>query len=240
MGEHHHNHNRRSPKEIKKEKILKNTARLLLISAVLVLIPYLVIELYPFLKLIYVNRQINMTTICYTLLRGALLGIPILVVTPESFYKKYVPFSKIDLLSKWFALTSLLYFTGLVADIISYNVFGGYEDLGNDPVLIKMLWGNIGINGLLFCALQCAGYLVLWKIIKKHKKDVVIAFATVYALYLLCPIIHGFVTYDLLASQGRQEWLDKNIWFFISNALLVTGIAVAAKKRSIWSELIWK
>ncbi len=238
--EKHHHHHHRSIEEQRREKALKIFARILFMAAVLTFVPYLAIEFFPFLKSVYVHHKINMTTMSYILLRIALMGIPMIVAAPEKLYQELISLKKIDLLSRWFAVTSFLFFTGLVVDIMSYNIFGGYEDLGDDPIMIKMLWGDIGLNGLIFCFLQGTGYFILWKKIKKHKKTVVITFAVTYALYMLCPIIYGIFENDLLYSQGRQTWFFKNIWFFISNALLVSGIAVAALKRRIWGELIWK
>ncbi|MBQ7793448.1 MAG: hypothetical protein IJ366_02905 [Clostridia bacterium] len=235
---HHHHHHHHSIEKERKNKKIKRIVRVLFVVALVMLIPYLAIEFFPFVRSIFAHNKINMSTVCYTFLRIALLGIPIIITMPSKPYKKWI--EKTDLLSKWFAVTSFLFFTGLVADIMSYNIFGGYEDLGEDPVMLKMLWGNIGINGLVFCFVQGLGYLFLWKKIKSHKKDVVLLFAATYALYLIMPFAFMIITHIPFGTDAWHIWFDKNIWFYISNVFFLAGLIVCATTRRAWSEIIWK
>ncbi len=233
-------HRSRTPEEKRRDTVLEVVSKGLVIIAVLIWIPYLTVQFIPFLRSCFAHNKINLTTMCYSALRVLLMLVPIVIITPEKFYTEYISLRKIKILSKLFGCLAFLFFMCLVVDIISYNVFGTYEDKGLDPIALKMLWGNLGINGMVFCTIQSIYYLILWKKINGHKKDIVTSFAVVYALYMLLPIATGLILRVDFTAGAWSVWFDKNIWFFISNAFLLAGLVVAAQSRRAWSRLLWQ
>lgn len=234
--EHHHYH--RDPEKKKREKRIRCCSMMFLILAIIILIPYLAIEFFPFITSIQAHHKINFSTMCYTFLRATFVLMPIVIVLPSKPYKDFI--EKISLIEKMLALTSFFFFTGLVADIMSYNIFGGYIDVGEDPVMIKMLYGHIGITGIVMCFIEGFLYLLLSKKVKQHKKDVVILFATAYAVYLIAPFICQLINNVPFYTKDWYTWFNKNIYIWISNIFTVVGLAIATKSRRVWSEILWK
>ncbi len=233
-----HHHRTRSPEKEARDRALKRWARILLIVSIVALIPYLASQLLPFMRSIEAHRKINLSSACYTVLRVMLVAMPIAVALPSKLYREYV--EKVKLLSKILTVISFLFFAGMVADIMTYNVLGGYEDIGDDPIMIKMLWGGIGLEGIVFCFIQGVFYLLLSKNIKGHKKDVVLLLAGAYTAYILLPFAHMLIKGTEFFTEQWYVWFFKNVYLWISNAFLLAGLVVATRSRRVWSELIWK
>ncbi|MEE0944343.1 MAG: hypothetical protein UIM24_02680 [Clostridia bacterium] len=234
MG-HHHNH--RDPEKDKKEKKLKLYALIFFGLGIVALIPYLALELFPFVTSIQAHHKINISTVCYTLLRLMLVVIPVVIILPSRVYRSKI--EKTNLLGKVFALVSFFFFFGMVADIMSYNIFGGYADFGNDPVMIKMLCGYIGIGGIVFCFLQGVFYLLLSKKINGHKKDVVLLFAIAYLTYLVLPFVLMSINDIQLFTKDWYTWFGKNVFLWLSNMFVLVGLIIATGSRRMWGQLIW-
>ena len=235
MG-HHHNH--RDPEKEKKEKKLKYFATMFFVLGVVALIPYLASELLPFITSIQAHNKINISTICYTLLRTMLVATPVVITLPSKVYKTTI--DKINLLGKVFAFVSFFFFCGMVADIMSYNIFGGYVDMGGDPIMIKMLCGYVGMGAIAFCFVQGVFYLLLSKKIKGHKKDVVLLFAGAYVTYLVLPFVLMAINDVPMFTKDWYTWFGKNVYLWLSNLFMLTGLIIATGSRRVWSELIWK
>ena len=233
MGHHH-----RDPEKVKQEKTIKFFALLMIVFSILALVPYLALEFFPFTTSIYAHSKVNIATMCYTALRIMLVLIPIAVVLPSRAYKTLI--DKINLLSKMFSLTSFFFFGGMVADIMSYNIFGGYIDTGKDPIMIKMLSGYVGAGGVFYCFVQGVFYLLLSKKIKGHKKDVVMLFAGAYITYILIPILLMLIVKVPFFTKDWYTWFNKNVYLWLSNAFLLIGLLISTKSRRVWSEIIWK
>ncbi len=236
----HKHHRERTPEEKGRDLTLEIISKGLIALAVILWIPYLAIEFIPFIRSAMEYEKINLSTMSYSALRVMLVLVPIIMIVPEKLYFKVMNLKKIKLLSRWFIGIAFFFFTGVVVDIMSYNVFGGYQDFGEDPIYIKMLWGSVSLWGITFCVLQCICYLVLWRKINGHKKQAVIAFAVTYALYMILPILSGVLTGADFTVNPWNIWLSKNIWFFLTNALVLAGLIVSAQSRRVWSSLIWR
>lgn len=230
----HHYH--RSIEQKMKDKKIKSRALLFLILGLVVLVPYLALEFFPFITSIYAHRKINISTMSYTALRLLLVLTPLVIVLPSKVYR----IEKVKLLGKFFAFVSFLYFCGMVADILSYNIFGGYVDTGDDPIMVKMLCGHIGVGGIIFCFVQAAFYLLLSKNIKGHKKDVVLLFAGTYITYFALPLLMMLITGVPFFTKEWYVWLGKNAYLWVSNVFVLVGLAIATGSRRVWSEIIWK
>ncbi|MBS7297898.1 MAG: hypothetical protein KIG65_02315 [Eubacteriales bacterium] len=234
--EHHHYHGDTEKK--KREKKIKYCSMTFLILAIIMLIPYLAMEFFPFITSIQAHKKINLSTMCYTFLRITLVLMPIVIAAPSKMYMQFI--EKIKLIGKLLSLTSFFFFCGLVADIMSYNIFGGYIDVGEDPIMIKMLYGQVGITGIVLCFIEGVLYLLLSKIIKQHKKDVVILFAVTYAVNLIAPFVCLIINDVPFFTKDWYTWFNKNIFIWITNLLTVIGLAIATKSRRVWSEIVWR
>lgn len=235
MAHHHHSAN---PEKRKRERRLKAITYTFFFMALLMLIPYLATEFLPFITSIRAHGKVNFSTMCYTFLRIMLVLIPVVLTMPSKPYKAHI--EKTNLLSKVFSLTSFLFFCGLVADILTYNIFGDYVDVGSDPIMIKMLFGCTDISGVAFCFVQGVFYLLLSKKIKEHKKDVVILTALAYITYIVMPFAGMIVNHTVFFTRDWYTWFNKNLWLWAANFFVLAGLISAAQSRRTWSEIIWK
>lgn len=234
--EHHHYH--RSVEQKKKDKKIKSYALFFIILGLVALIPYLALEFFPFITSIQAHHKVNITTMCYTALRLLLVLIPVAIVLPSKVYR--IGIEKVRLLGNLFALISLFFFCGMVADILSYNIFAGYVDTGEDPIMIKMLLGYTGVEGILFCFVQGAFYLLLSKKIKGHKKDIVLLLAGAYITYFALPLLMMLIKDVPFFTKEWYIWLGKNAYLWVSNVFVLVGLVIATSSRRVWSEIIWK
>lgn len=234
--EHHHYHE--NPEKKKRERRLKGFVYTFFILALLLLIPYLATEFLPFITSIRVHNKVNFSTMCYVFLRIILVLIPIALAMPSKPYRAHI--EKINLLSKMFSLASFFFFCGLVADIMTYNIFGDYVDVGSDPIMIKMLFGCTDISGVAFCFIQGVLYLILSKKIKEHKKGVVIITALAYITYLVMPFTGMIIKNTTFFTRDWYTWFNKNVYLWAANLFVLAGLTTAAQSRRVWSEIIWK
>lgn len=237
-GDLHMGHHHRDPEKIKKDKKIKFFALLMMVFSMIVLVPYLALEFFPFTTSIYAHSKVNISTMCYMALRIMLVLMPVAVVLPSRAYKNMT--DKINLLGKMLTITSFFFFCGMVADIMSYNIFGGYIDTGRDPIMIKMLCGYVGAGGVFYCFVQGVFYLLLSKKIKGHKKDVVLLLAGAYITYILIPILLMLIVKVPFFTKDWYTWFNKNVYLWISNAFFLIGLLIATKSRYVWSEIVWK
>ncbi len=238
MTEQHHHHHHRSPEQKQTDRIAIIIARTFFVLAFVALMPYFTIEFFPFLRAVSALDKVNVTTICYVLLRICMIGIPVIFILPSKLYKAKI--GKISLFKRWFLATSFFFFAGIFVDIMTYNIFGGYTDIGRDPIMIKMLCGNIGLNGLVFCFCQGAGYYLLYKRMSGPKKGVVVAFTATSLCYMLMPIAYALISGRIIGTNAWDTWHSKNMWFFVSNIFMTAGLWTAAASRRTWSKLIWQ
>ncbi|MBQ8636507.1 MAG: hypothetical protein IJ423_00740 [Clostridia bacterium] len=222
----------------KEDKKIKSRALLFLILGLIALVPYLSLELFPFITSIYAHHKINISTMCYTALRLLLVITPVAITLPSKVYKTKI--EKVNLLGKLFAVVSFFFFCGMVADIMSYNIFGGYVDTGKDPIMMKMLLGHIGVGGIIFCFVQGVFYLLLSKKIKGHKRDIVLLFAGTYITYFALPLLMMLITDVPFFTKEWYVWLGKNAYLWVSNVFVLVGLIIASSSRRLWSEIIWK
>ena len=229
---HHHHHHSSEPEKKQLKHYLRIVILCLFAAAVLVMIPYIAHKFLPFIKSISFYHKINISSICYLALRVCLMAIPFVLAVPAVFYKEYI--EKAAIISKLLSLTSFFFFTGMVADILTYNVLGGYVDDGSDPIMLKLLWNNTGLAGVGFCFIEGVIYLILSKKVKGHKKDIVILFALAFVLGAVMPLAYMMRT-GTLGGSGWSVWFSKNIYFFISQGLTLIGLIIAGTSRWLWS-----
>lgn len=162
--------------------------------------------------------------------------LPVVLFVPSLAYNDYM--DKPKMIAKILSLVSFFYYAGMVADIITYNVVGGYVDDGSDPILLKLLWNNIGMMGILFCFIQGTLYLILSKMLRGHKKTVVIMFAVTFIVGAVMPLAYDLYR-GVIFTESWYTWFYKNIYFYISQAILLIALIIAASSRWLWSSAFW-
>lgn len=222
------------------KKQLPQYMRILLMGVFLLaffaFIPYLPHKFVPFLRSIAANHKINVSTISYTALRIALMIVPLVFAVPGFIYREYI--EKPKLISRWLNIVSFLYFVGMVADIITYNVIGSYVDDGSDPIMLKLLWNNAGTMAILFCMIQGVLYLIMSKMMSGHKKPIVMLYAMIVASNIAMPLLYDVLRHALF-NRSWNVWYAKNVYFFISQIITLAGLIFAGTSRKRWSAAIW-
>ncbi len=232
----HHKSKEEVIKINKARKNMRNAALAMFWIAVATMALYLVIKFFPFLKSVSFYRKINVSSITYILLRIVQCLIPVLFVLPHDWYKQYI--SKMTLISYLYSVGSFLFLFGMVADVFSYNLLGGYVDDGSDPILLKLLWNVTDKSGVLYCLITGILYLLMSKKIAGHKKDVVILQVLIFASICLIPLIASFINGSVL-SESWYLWFGKNIYIFIANLLMLAGFSLSATSRWVWGTVVW-
>lgn len=235
---HHHHHSHHSAAADKKDPrfYVRIAILCIFVCSVLVYVPYVAHKFLPFLRSVSYYHKINVSSICYIALRICLMALPIILALPGLLYKEYM--EKPKLIGKCLGLISFFYFTGMVADIVTYNVIGGYVDDGSDPIMLKLLWNNTDTVGIFFCGVQGALYLILSKMLRGHKKNIVIMFFITFAAGALMPFAYAWYTHTIF-SQAWYVWFYKNIYFYISQAITFIGLLLSATSRWLWSSAFW-
>ena len=214
-----------------------NIAITMIWMAVAVFVVYAVHRFFPFLKSISFYHKINVSSITYILLRIFSFLIPLGLVFPSEWYSRYI--RKTRLISDFYSIVSFLYFFGMVADVFSYNLLGGYVDDGSDPILMKLLWNVTDKSGVVYCFLMGLLNLMMSKKLEGHKKDVVILQALIFTVYCIVPIVASVISGEIF-SEAWYTWFGKNIYIFIYNLFLLLGYAISATARYIWGRVIYR
>lgn len=235
---HHHHHSHEHTASEKKDPRFYIRIAILCIFAlaVLVYIPYIAHKFLPFIRSVSYYHKFNVSSICYILLRICLMTLPIILALPGLLYSEYM--DKPKLIGKCLGLISFFYFTGMIADIVTYNVIGGYVDDGSDPIMLKLLWNSADTVGITFCGVQGALYLILSKMLRGHKKNIVIMFFITFAASILMPLAYGWLNHTMFTSTW-YVWFYKNIYFYISQAVTLIGLLLSASSRYLWSSAFW-
>lgn len=236
----HHHHKQTDPAQERKRFYSRLAAMIFFALAVVMLIPYIVTEFIPFIRAVtsQQHQKVNVSTICYIALRISMMLIPIAIAFPGMFYKEFV--DKLSLVGKILGITSFLFFAGMVADVFAYNALGGYVDIGEDPIMLKMLWGETSLVSVAFCFVQGVLYLLLSKKLRDHKKNVVILFTLAFVLYIAMPIVRMLISGTEFFTPAWNVWFFKNIWFSLSNLFLLIGLIIASTSRWLWATVFWK
>ena len=216
---------------------MKNIAVTMLWLAIVVFLVYAVHRFFPFLKSISFYHKINVSSITYILLRIFSFLIPLGLVFPSEWYSRYI--SKVHLVSNFYSIVSFFYFFGMVADVFSYNLLGGYVDDGSDPILMKLLWNVTDKSGVIYCFLMGLLNLIMSKKFEGHKKDVVILQAMIFTVYCIVPIAASVISGEVF-SKDWYTWFGKNIYIYIYNLLILLGYAVSATSRQVWGKVIYR
>lgn len=234
---HHHHSHQSSTSEQKDPRVYVRIAILCIFAlAVLIFIPYIAHKFLPFLRSVSYHHKFNVSSICYILLRICLIALPIILALPGLLYSEFM--DKPKLIGKCLGLISFFYFTGMVADIMTYNIIGGYVDDGSDPIMLKLLWNNAGTAGIFFCGVQGVLYLILSKMLRGHKKNIVIMFFITFAAGALMPFAYALYTHTMF-TESWYVWFYKNIYFYASQAVTLVGLLLSASSRYQWSYAFW-
>ena len=232
----HHKSKEEVIKINKSRKNMRTVALAMFWLAVLSMIFYIVIKFFPFLKSISFYKKINVSSITYILIRVAQILIPIVFVLPCDWYKQYI--GKITLISYLYSIASFFLFFGMVADVFSYNLLGGYVDDGSNPILLKLLWNVTDKSGVVYCLIAGILYLLMSKKIAGHKKDVVIIQALTFVSICILPLLASIISGNIL-TDSWYLWFGKNIYIFISNLFMLIGFILSSTSRWVWGTVIW-
>ncbi len=232
----HSSHSHSSAQKQQSRKIMRICILGIFFLSILVMIPYIAHKLFPFITSILAYHKINVSSICYTLLRFCMLLLPLFLIAPAFLYREHI--EKPNLIGKLLSVTSFLFFFGMIADIFSYNILNNYVDTGDDPIMLKLLWNNIDLPGVIFCFIQGALYLILSKSLRGHKKNIVILFAVTFLAGIIMPISYMAIKGTLFTGYW-DTWFSKNIYFYISQLLMLIGLILAASSRYMWSLIFW-
>lgn len=238
----HHSHHHHTEEKEKKRGLsfyLWIAALCMFALSLLVMVFYTAHKFIPFVRSVLYYHKLNTSTLSYIALRLLMVALPAALLFPSKFYyRKENRFDKPKLLSIILNLTALFYFIGMVADIVTYNVLGGYVDDGTDPIMLKLLWNNTGLRAVGFCMVQGIMYLIISKKIRTHKKTVFWLLFTTFALSAVMPIAENYFSNNMF-SPAWYTWFYKNIYFYVSELLMLVGFGISMSKRSVWSRAIW-
>ena len=220
----------------KKRKNMRQAANTFFVLSFVVLLVYVVHRFMPFMKSISFYHRINVSSITYMILRIVMILMPFVFFFPSSVYKQFI--HKTTLISYVYGLASFLFFFGMVADVFSYNLLGGYVDDGSDPILLKLFWNVTDKSGVFLCLGMGICYLLMSKKITGHKKTVVLIHIATFILYCIIPLIMTVLN-GTIGTEDWYMWFGKNIYFFISNLLMLVAFFISASSRWVWGTVVW-
>lgn len=232
----HHHTKEEVIKINRRRKNMRTAANVFFILAFVVLLVYIVHRFMPFMKSISFYHRINVSSITYMILRVMMILMPLAFFLPSSIYKQFI--HKTTLISYIYGLASFLFFFGMIADVFSYNLLGGYVDDGSDPILLKLFWNVTDKSGVFLCLAMGICYLLMSKKITGHKKTVVWIHVATFVVYCIVPVVMSVVT-GSTNDESWGTWFGKNIYFFISNFLMLIGFLISASSRWVWGTVIW-
>lgn len=230
---HHHSHGHHRSKS---QRILRYVILALFVLSVLVMIPYVAHKLLPFIRSVLLHKKVNISSLCYIALRFALVLFPLVLALPGVFYSDFI--KKQNLIAKFMNVISFLYFASTVADIFSYNILADYVDTGTDPIMLKLLWNDISLVGVAFSLIEGVLWLITSHTITGHKKTVKYMFLLTLGFGIVAPYLFALATHTM-GDAAWSVWFSKNIYFHVSQIIMLIGLFIAASSRWLWSSAFW-
>lgn len=188
-------------------------------------------KMMPFVSAAVTLGYVNGQTLSY-----ALFAI-LLVVLPCALLLHFTRVNKGSVLRYIFYAYAVVILTGTGFDVAKYNWFIDYSYIEGDAIFVNLMWNIPGLAGVIVSIIVAVLYFLLGKQIKRTRTYSYLLYIAIFIMSHLPAYVYSLVT---TGGLPRNTFLQKNLYVFAVQVLVLIALSIAASSRSVWKKHVWQ
>ena len=191
-------------------------------------VPFVFLAIWPFINSAITKNCIGFPTVGFVLYALILLLLAICLTWSPMYF-----IDKAKLIQGLCYAMSALLIIEIIADLVTYKAFIGYEFVDGDPIFVNIITNSPGWPGVIMCFALAVLYFFFGKLLLTDRKwPAFVMYLLIFFMTGIMPIIYSIpMTHIML----RVAWLKKALFIIPHQFFVLIALIVSMADDDLWA-----